>query len=115
MPRKILVASYASHITTLSFDPAVSPPTLTVVSSLELGYHPSWITPHPTDTSVVFTANEQTDGVIKALKFDLYTGEGNVIAEVSCGGADPCHLVVCGSDLITANVSPCQVFSKPDG
>ena len=108
MSRKILVASYASHITTLSFDTTVSPPTLSVISSLEIGYHPSWITPHKTDTSVVFTANEQADGVVKALKFDLRTGEGKVIAEANSGGADPCHLAVSGDDLITANVSYCQ-------
>jgi 6-phosphogluconolactonase (cycloisomerase 2 family) len=109
MSRKILVASYTSNITTLSFDTAASPPSLSVVSSLEVGDRPCWITPHSSDTSVVFTSNEQPDGTVKALKFDLNTGQGKVIAEASSGGADPCHLVVFGDDLITANVSPCQV------
>ncbi|KAF8499350.1 hypothetical protein JB92DRAFT_2982205 [Gautieria morchelliformis] len=47
--------------------------------------------------------------MVKALRFDLNTGQGKVIAEASSGGADSCHLVVSGDDLITANLSPCQV------
>lgn len=105
MPRKILVASYTSNITTLSFEAAVSPPSLSVVSSLEVGHHPSWITPHETDTSIVFTANEQPNGTVKAIRIDLSSGEGKVVADMHVGGDDPCHLVVSGSDLVTANVS----------
>jgi hypothetical protein len=62
----------------------------------------------------VFTANEQANGVVKAIKFDLNTGEGKVIAETYVGGDDPCHLVVCEGDLITANVSPRRLGSKLD-
>ncbi|KAF8588825.1 putative isomerase YbhE [Ramaria rubella] len=105
MSRKILVASYSSQITTLSFDSQASPPSLSVVSSVDAGYHPSWITSHKTDASVIFTANEQPEGKVKALKYDLTSGEGKIIAEVSSGGADPCHLAISGNDLIIANYS----------
>jgi len=105
MSRKILVASYSSHVCTLEFDVTISPPTLTLVSKLEVGHHPSWITPHKTDPSIVFTAPEQADGLIKALQYDLNNGVGKIVAEASSGGADPCHLAIFGNDLFAANYS----------
>ncbi|KAF8515320.1 Lactonase, 7-bladed beta-propeller-domain-containing protein [Hysterangium stoloniferum] len=105
MSRKILVASYSSHVDTLEFDATASPPTLRLVSKLEVGHHPSWITPHKTDPSIVFTAPEQADGLIKALQYDLTTGVGQVVAEASSGGAEPCHLAISGNDLLAANYS----------
>jgi 6-phosphogluconolactonase (cycloisomerase 2 family) len=110
MSRKILVASYASHITTLSFDASASPPSLTVVSTVEAGHHPSWIAPHTTDKSLVFTFNEQADGTAKTLKYDLSTGKGRIVGEASSGGADPCHAAVLGDALIIANVSTSTSF-----
>lgn len=87
------------------FDPSTSPATLTLESSVEVGHHPSWITPHPIDKSVFFTATETTTGVVKVLKYDLENGRGRIVAEASSGGADPCHLAVSGHDLFVANVS----------
>jgi len=78
---------------------------LTLDSSLEVGHHPSWVTPHPADKTVVFTATEATDGVVKALKYDLETGKGEIVAEASSGGADPCHLAASRNNLFVANVS----------
>ena len=105
MSRKILVASYTSDIITLSWDTTASPPSLSVVCTLEVGHNPCWITPHTTDRSLVFTVNEQTDGKVKALRYDLNTGKGSVVGETSSGGADPCHIVMSGNELMVANVS----------
>ncbi|KIJ51268.1 hypothetical protein M422DRAFT_158305 [Sphaerobolus stellatus SS14] len=105
MPHKILVASYTSHIATLVFNPETTPPALTIESSLEVGHHPSWITPHPTDKSVVFTATEAADGVVKAIKYDLESGRGEIIAQVSSGGADPCSLIASSDELFVGNYS----------
>lgn len=102
--RKILVASYSSEVVTLSFDLSTTPPSLTLLSTLQVGHHPSWITPHLSDKTVVFTATEEANGLVKALKYDLETGIGSIIAEASSGGADPCHLAIFEKDLLVANV-----------
>ena len=62
MVHRILVASYTNEIYTLAFDPQA--PSLTLTSTITVGHHPSWITPHPTDKSIVFTALEQSEGKI---------------------------------------------------
>lgn len=108
--RKILVATYSPKVFTLSFDLSMTPPSLTLSSALEVGHHPSWIVPHSTDKSIVFTATEEPSGTVKALKYDLETGVGSVVAEASSGGADPCHLAIFESDLLVVNVSIIQVL-----
>lgn len=103
--RKILVATYSPKVFTLNFDLSTTPPSLTFSSALEVGHHPSWIVPHSADKSIVFTATEEPNGTVKALKYDLETGVGSVVAETSSGGADPCHLAIFENELLVANVS----------
>ncbi|GJJ08504.1 hypothetical protein Clacol_002722 [Clathrus columnatus] len=103
--QKILVASYSSKVFTLSFDPSTTPPSLTLLSALEVGHHPSWIVPHPIDKTVIFTATEEANGIVKALKYDLETGIGSILSETSSGGADPCHLAILDNELLVANYS----------
>ncbi|KAI0701014.1 putative isomerase YbhE [Cerioporus squamosus] len=102
MVYRILVASYTNEIYTLAFDPEA--PSLTLTSTVTLGHHPSWITPHPTDKTVVFTALEQSEGKIVVLKLDD-EGRATVIGEGPSGGADPCSLLALDGQLLLANYS----------
>jgi 6-phosphogluconolactonase (cycloisomerase 2 family) len=79
--------------------------TLDLVSSVKVGHHPSWITFHPEDRSVVFSGLEQSDGEIVELKFDQQ-GEGKIICRVKSGGKDPCSLLATKDQLLVAHVSP---------
>ncbi|KAI1790335.1 putative isomerase YbhE [Ganoderma leucocontextum] len=102
MVHRILVASYTNEIYTLAFDPQA--PSLTLTSTITVGHHPSWITPHPTDKNIVFTALEQSEGKIIVLKVDE-EGRVAVVGEGPSGGADPCSLVALDGQLLLGNYS----------
>lgn len=111
MPRfPILVASYTNDIVTLEFDSDSA--TLKPVSSVTVGYHPSWVEGHPTDKSLVFTGLEQTDGKLVALRYDA-SGKGTVISKVSSIGADPCSVHVDKDVVFAANYSSGTVSVTP--
>ncbi len=101
MVYRILVASYTNEIYTLVFDPDAT--SLELVSTITVGHHPSWLTPHPKDKSIVYTGLEQSDGKIVALKYDE-EGRGTVIGEIPSEGADPCALLALEDELIIGNV-----------
>lgn len=101
MVYRILVGSYTNSITALLFDP--SKPSLTVASSIEVGFHPSWITPHPSDPSVIFAGLEDTVGKIVVLKYDE-DGKGTIVGEVDSGGDSPASLSAVDATLLVANV-----------
>ncbi|KAF8959201.1 Lactonase, 7-bladed beta-propeller-domain-containing protein [Flammula alnicola] len=98
----ILVASYTSDITTLSFDPATA--SLKEISSITVGHHPSWISSHPAHPSLVWTGLEQSDGKILTLRYDE-NGKGRVVSETSSAGKDPCSLLVLKDEILIANYS----------
>ncbi len=98
----ILVGSYSDQIYTLVFDPDV--PSLTISSSITVGHHPSWVTPHPSDSSVIFAGVEQSDGWIVALKFNAQ-GQGTILQDISSGGDSPCTLLALQDSLLIGNVS----------
>jgi hypothetical protein len=108
-PLTILVASYTDSIYTLSFDPSspIGSPALKLLARTPVGHHPSWIASHPSNPSLVFTALEQPDGEIVAIKYG--SGEevegGEVVARSKSGGKDPCTLLVTENELIIGNVS----------
>jgi 6-phosphogluconolactonase (cycloisomerase 2 family) len=102
MAYKILTATYTDRIETLLFDPEAG--SLSVTSSLRVGHHPSWITPHPENPAIWFTALEQEDGQVVAIEYDG-EGKGKIVGELSSEGADPCTLVVYKGDLLVGNVS----------
>ena len=102
MTFRILVASYTNEIYTLAFDPQA--PSLTLTSTITVGHHPSWITPHPTNKCIAFTALEQGEGKIIVLSVDE-EGRLAVVGEGSSGGADPCTLVALDDHLLLGNVS----------
>ncbi|KAJ7672681.1 Lactonase, 7-bladed beta-propeller-domain-containing protein [Mycena rosella] len=102
MANRILVASYTTSIQSLTFDAPAS--TLTAHSTVEVGFHPSWIEVYPSDHSLVFACLETTEGKVVALKYDD-SGNGSVVAETPSGGADPCSLAATANELFVANYS----------
>jgi len=104
----ILVSSYTNDVYTISFDND----TLALKSSVQVGFHPSWITFHPQDKSLVFAGLEQDEGKIVAIKYDA-SGEGSIVGQSSSGGKDPCHLVVLKDDLLIANYSSGSIAVLP--
>lgn len=111
MNYRILVASYSDEIVTLNFNSDSG--ALSVISSVTVGHHPSWITPHDSEPSVYFTALEQAKGVIVALKYDE-NGKGEVIERITSDGDDPCTLLMSKGDLLVGNVS-FHAFSRDLG
>lgn len=97
----ILTSTYTDDIVTLAFDHQAG--TLNVVSSITVGYHPSWITFYPGDHSLVFAVLEQADGRVVVLKYDR-EGKGSVVAQASSEGAGPCSLIATKTQLYVANV-----------
>ena len=108
MVYRIYVGSYTNEISTLSFDSEASK--LAVTSSINVGHHPSWITPHPKDSTLIFTGLEQDDGQILAIKFDQ-KGHGVVVGRAPSAGRDPCNLLATDSELFIANVRISCYFS----
>ncbi|KAF9074869.1 3-carboxy-cis,cis-mucoante lactonizing enzyme [Rhodocollybia butyracea] len=109
MPFTILSSSYSNSVYTISLDPESS--TLKT-SSIEIGYHPSWITFHPSDKSLAFTGLEQANGKIIAIKYDG-NYKGTVVAESSSGGMHPCDLAVVKDELLIANYGNGTVSTLP--
>ena len=106
----IYVGSYTNEIYTLAFDPDT--PSLALVSTLTVGFHPSWLTVHPRDPSIVFAGIEQAEGLIVAVKFDKH-GQGTVLGSVSSGGSSPCTLLATDSELLIGNVRTSATRSGP--
>ncbi|KAF7309727.1 3-carboxy-cis,cis-mucoante lactonizing enzyme [Mycena indigotica] len=109
MSNRILVASYTSSIFTLSFD--ASQGSLVLEGQVEVGFHPSWITQHPADKSLVFAGLEQTDGKVVAVKYD--GDKANIVSTASSGGEDPCSLLATESELFVANYSSGSISIIP--
>ncbi|KAH7927433.1 3-carboxy-cis,cis-mucoante lactonizing enzyme [Leucogyrophana mollusca] len=106
-PLTILVGSYTNAIYTLSFDP-ISPtgsPSLTLVTTTNVGHHPSWIAAHPSDSSLIFTGLEQPEGKLVAVKYQDKLATGVKVAEVDSGGRDPCTLLVTEDEVLIGNYS----------
>lgn len=101
MSHRILVASYTNSIHSLSFDSSLR--TLNASPSKEVGFHPSWVTSHPDDHSLVFACLEQQEGKIIVLRYDD-EGNGSVLSEVPSAGGYPCSLLATKDELFVANV-----------
>lgn len=102
---KILAGSYANEIYTLEFDPSAG--SLSLSSSITVGFHPSWITPHPSTggETVIVTGLEQSAGEIVVVSFDK-DGKGTIEASgISSHGADPCTVIATKDEVIVGNVS----------
>lgn len=110
MAYRLLVSSYTDAIYTISFNAEAG--SVDLVSTTRVGHHPSWVTSHPDDASLVFTGLEQSEGVVLAIKFDD-KGEGKVVGRVSSGGADPCSLLATKDELLVANYSTGSISTIP--
>lgn len=97
----IYVGSYTDDVTTLLFDPDTK--TLISVATVTVGFHPSWLAFHPSDSSIVFAGLEQPEGEVATVKFDK-DGQGTVLGKVKSGGHSPCALVVTPSEVLVGNV-----------
>lgn len=103
MVHRIYVGSYSNEIYSLSFDPDAA--SLTLESTLTVGFHPSWLTPLPSDPTVILAGLEQTDGQIVAVKYNQ-KGQGTLVGSAPSGGADPCTLLATNTELLIGNVRP---------
>ncbi|TFK50728.1 3-carboxy-cis,cis-mucoante lactonizing enzyme [Heliocybe sulcata] len=106
----IAVASYSHNIYALQF--STSPPELKVLSTLEVGYHPSWITPHPSDRSTIFAAIEDESGRVVEIKHDE-SGKGAIVGTCTTSGNYPCTTLVVGQELLVGNYMSGQVVIIP--
>jgi len=97
----ILMASNASSITGLFFDPYRT--TFNVTSETVVGPGPTWITGHPTNPSLIFTGLTHGDGIIVALTFND-TGNGTVVGHIPSGGTNPNSLLTTMDALFVSNV-----------
>jgi hypothetical protein len=101
---RILVASNATRITSLLFDPyGSSGAILAVTSTTTVGTKPMWITGHPANPSLAFTGLEQHDGMAIALSYDG-TGNGTIVGEIPSGGAIANFLLATTDALFVTNV-----------
>lgn len=101
MVYRLLTATYTDRVETLSFDPEAE--SLSIASSLTVGHHPSWITPHPENPAIWFAGLEQEAGRVVVLEYDK-EGKGKVVGKHPSHGADPCTLVASKGDLLIGNV-----------
>lgn len=104
---KILSGSYTNEIYTLDFDPSAG--SLSLSSSITVGFHPSWIALHPTtgtgNGTLVATGLEQEAGEVVIVSFDK-DGNGKIEASgISSHGKDPCTVLVTNDEVIVGNVS----------
>ncbi|KAJ3772431.1 Lactonase, 7-bladed beta-propeller-domain-containing protein [Lentinula raphanica] len=104
----ILGSSYTNDVYTYTFEHD----SLTLKSCVEVGYHPSWITYHPEDKSLVFAGLEQEEGKIVAIKYDPEY-KGTKVAESYSGGKGPCSVVAVKDELFIANYSSGSVAVLP--
>lgn len=104
----IVAASYTNSLTLLAFSP---PAVFEAVCEIEIGFHPSWVTQHPLNPSLIFAGLEQEDGEVVAVLFDTQSGKGKVVGRAKSGGGSPCTLLSTEDELIVGNVrsayTPC--------
>ncbi|KAF7294515.1 putative isomerase YbhE [Mycena kentingensis (nom. inval.)] len=116
MLNRILVASYTNSIYTLHFNPDTL--SLTQIAAVDVGHQPSWIATHPSDTTLVFAALEQSDGQVVAVKYASDYTTASVLATAPTNGQDPCCLLATRDELLIANyssgsISIIPISSKP--
>jgi 6-phosphogluconolactonase (cycloisomerase 2 family) len=109
MSYKILVGGYTDGgLRALTFDPSNDNKLKMAPYAIAAGSSPSWIACHPADKSLVFAANEVEDGRVIAIKLSGVdtAGEvtGELVANVSSGGANPAHLLILKDSIVVANV-----------
>ncbi|KAF9257852.1 putative isomerase YbhE [Marasmius fiardii PR-910] len=108
----ILVGSNTKEISTLKFDPTTEPPSLTKSSSVIVGNKPSWLTRHPRNGLVVFTALKVPEAKLIVVQYDQ-EGNGKVVEEVSCQGDGPSSLIGGRHEVVVGNYDNGTIFTVP--
>lgn len=112
----ILVGSFTSYISAIRFNPSAS--SLTYVTQTAVGSGPSWLTLHPSNSSIVYATEDQwyTSGNIHSLILDPSTGaltrKNTVSTQTSAnqGGAVYIEPLNGGTELAVANYNSGSAF-----
>ena len=108
----ILVGSWSTVISTLRFSD--SPAGLSFVSqTANLGGSPSWLTPNPVNSSIIYSTIEASAGQILSLTVNKHTGTVALVAKVSSSGKGPVHIGVLpsGTELEAVNYGSKSAFN----
>lgn len=110
MSYTLLACGYSTAgLPVLKFTPGDEPTLTLQETKIPAGANPSWLEQHSSDSSLVFATNELEDGRILAIKLSGLGEDGpvtgEIIANVSSGGASPAHLKLLKDSVLAANVS----------
>ncbi|EJU05685.1 isomerase YbhE [Dacryopinax primogenitus] len=104
MAYRILVGGYSTLLTTLLFNPYVSPPTLEILNQSPSGINASWLAPHPTNCSIVFGSQEIDAGGVASFLIQP-DGSARIVSNVSTYGSAPAYVGVLSNlrDVVAMN------------
>ncbi|KAI0050553.1 putative isomerase YbhE [Auriscalpium vulgare] len=83
----ILAGGYSTFVASYAFNTDIS--SLTLQSQSTTGANPSWIALHPTNNSVLYAVNENTDGALQSFLIGSQGQLSGVQGEISSGGNGP--------------------------
>ncbi|KAG8863801.1 hypothetical protein FRB96_007638 [Tulasnella sp. 330] len=112
MSFKILVGSYTTFITALSFTiSSTGVGQLSVLSKSPAGTNPSWIAANPTNTSIVYAGQENNAGQLLSFVLNPSTGVLTKESSISTGGSDPAYFLplASGSEIVVPNYGSATV------
>lgn len=87
----IFAGGYFANITSYLFDTDVR--SLTVLNSSPTGGNPSWITLHPTNRSILYAVNENTQGAVQSFLIQQNGILSSALNTASSGGNGPPYLL----------------------
>ncbi|KZT54587.1 putative isomerase YbhE [Calocera cornea HHB12733] len=104
MAYRILVGGYSTLLTTLLFNPYVSPATLEILNQSPSGINASWLAPHPTNSSIVFGTQEIDAGGVASYLIQP-DGSARIVSNVSTYGSGPAYVGVLSNlrDVVAMN------------
>ncbi|KAJ8074488.1 hypothetical protein PM082_015389 [Marasmius tenuissimus] len=106
----IIVGSNTDQVSTLKFDTETGK--LSKSSSVTVGNKPSWVTAHPRNKSIIFTALKIKGAKLIVLEFDG-DGKGKVVGEAPTGGDGPSSLIAGEHDVVVGNYDDGTIFTVP--
>jgi 6-phosphogluconolactonase (cycloisomerase 2 family) len=86
----ILAGTYTQAISAFLFNPANA--SLSLLSSSPAGNNPSWLDLHPTNKSILYATQEQSNGAVLSFTIGAQ-GKLTLVANVSSAGQDPASLL----------------------
>ncbi|KAK1231936.1 hypothetical protein PQX77_004929 [Marasmius sp. AFHP31] len=106
----IIAGSNTDQVSTLKFDTETGK--LSKSSSVTVGNKPSWVTAHPRNKSIIFTALKVKGAKLIVLEFDG-DGKGKVVDEAPTGGDGPSSLIAGEHDVVVGNYDDGTIFTVP--